>query len=63
MVSLKGLVKNISEVLNDPEVKEMYPHSGGFAYTLEEMAKNMEELKARKKEGEKVIDEFFSLYV
>ncbi len=58
-VSLDGLIRNICEVLK----KSKDPQSPGYAYMLEEMAKNMKEIQRRKEEGEKVIDEFFSLYV
>lgn len=62
-VDLKGLMNNICEILEDQEVTDKYNHSAAYAHLLQEMVENLAELRDRKAEGEKVIDEFFNLYV
>lgn len=60
MVSLKGLVSSISDILNDPVVIERHKYSAGFAETLQRMVADLQELHDRK--DKKAIKEFFYVY-
>ena len=53
-VSLPGLLKNLDSVMDDSAL------TCGLRGTLDELLNNLRELKGRKAEGEKVIDEFFT---
>ena len=55
-VSLNGLLRSVGLNITGEQ-------AGGYRYALAELLKNLKELKSRKAEGEKVIDEFFELYV
>jgi len=52
-ISLNGLLKNCSQCLNNGE------KSNGYAYSLNELLGNLEEVR----ENPKLINEFFELYV
>lgn len=57
MVSLHGLIRNATRAIKGAG------DGRGVAFELDTLLKNLRELKSRKAEGEKVLDEFFALYV
>ena len=54
-ISLNGLIHQSSKALTGPYAK-------AYRYSLLELLGNLSELKQRKAEGEKIIDEFFNCY-
>lgn len=57
MQSLPGLINNAARHI------EQDGDTRGFAFDLRHLLKNLKELHQRKAEGQKVLDEFFAVYV
>lgn len=54
--SLSGLLNKAADIV------ERRGGSAGLDFALRELLQNLQELRERKSEGEKVLDEFFSVY-
>lgn len=62
-VSLSGLLKKAAMACEAKRTDGGSHFYGGEGFAIRELLQNLQELKTRKAEGEKVIDEFFKVYV